>query len=269
MTIAEWLRAAEARLEGNPDARADAVWIAEEVLSLPRSHLRMEGARALTDGEFARLEEALARRASGEPVQYVFSRAPFMGFEFYVDQRVLIPRMDTETLCDAARQFLRKRPGAAVLDLCAGSGAIGLSLKKLCPGITLTLSDLSKDASDVQKINAEGLSGVEILTGDLFATVPGRRFDLIVCNPPYVVSGEIASLQSEVLREPRMALDGGADGLDFYRAIAREYREHLDPGGRIYLEIGCDQAERVSALLEGASLLRDLNGLPRVIYTEV
>jgi release factor glutamine methyltransferase len=258
MTIGEWKRA----------GGEDAVWILEEVLSLPRSRVFLESGRVLTQGELSALEAAKARRDAGEPVQYIFRRAPFMGYEFYVDERVLIPRMDTEILCAAASEYIKSRKTIEALDLCAGSGAIGLSLKRMHPGITMTLADVSPDASAVQRINAEGLDA-EILTGDLFEPVLGRAFDLIASNPPYVRAGDIPALSREVQKEPKLALDGGADGLTFYRAIAREFRAHMRPGGRIYLEVGLGQADEVLALFGGGNIIRDLNGVKRVVWTEV
>lgn len=258
MTIGAWKQA----------GGTDAVWILEEVLGLPRSRVFLESNRILTEDELSALWAAKTRRDAGEPVQYIFRRAPFMGYEFYVDERVLIPRMDTEVLCEAASQYIKRRKTVAVLDLCAGSGAIGLSLKHLHPDIRLTLSDISEDARAVQMINAQGLD-VEILTGDLFSPVSDRAFDLIVCNPPYVCAGDILTLSPEVRKEPRLALDGGPDGLDFYRAIARAFRAHLRPGGRIYLEVGYDQASDVAHLLGGADVILDLNGARRVVWTEV
>lgn len=267
--IGEFLKYAAQALCPSPDAEADALWIAEEVLSLPRSRVRTQLLRKLTKEEETALNAALERRRSGEPVQYIFSRAPFMGYEFFVDSRVLIPRMDTENLCEAAYNYINRKKGATVLDLCAGSGAIGISLKRMCPHISLTLSDISKDAGDVQRINAEGLDGVEILTGNMFETVSGRKFDLIVCNPPYIPSRDIPGLQAEVQLEPKLALDGGDDGLDFYRLLAENCRTYLNDGGRIYMEIGYDQAEAVCALFGGGTVIKDLSGNDRVVWTEV
>lgn len=258
MTIGEWKKA----------GGADAVWILEEVLGLPRGQIFLESGRILTEGALSALNAAKARRDAGEPVQYIFRRAPFMGYEFYVDPRVLIPRMDTEVLCEAASQYIKSRKSVAVLDLCAGSGAIGLSLKRMHPEIRLTLSDVSADAGDVQRINAAGLDA-EILTGDLFMPVAGRRFGLIAVNPPYIRAGDIPALSPEVRKEPALALNGGADGLDFYRRIAREFRAHLSPGGRLYLEVGYDQADEVARLLGGGNVIYDLNGTRRVVWTEV
>jgi len=269
MTVSAWLAEAYQALSHSPDPMADAVWIMEETLSVPRSRLKFMAGDEISAEDLVRLESALSRRKAGEPVQYIFSRAPFMGYEFYVDCRVLIPRMDTEILCDEVRQYMKKRPRAKVLDLCAGSGAIGISLAKMFPGSSVTLSDISEGASDVQRINAQGITNVEILTGDMFETVPGRRFDIITCNPPYIRSSVMETLQDEVKQEPALALDGGADGLEFYRLLAAEYKKFLTPGGRIYMEIGYDQGADVGSMFENSRLIRDLNGLDRVIWTEV
>ncbi|MGI6239371.1 MAG: peptide chain release factor N(5)-glutamine methyltransferase [Christensenellales bacterium] len=268
MTVREWEQAARARLSSTPDARAEAIWIIEECLRIPRAQLPLFANRTLAGDELRALEHALSRRMAGEPIQYIFSRAPFMGFEFFVDRRVLIPRMDTEVLCDAARGYIQSKNRVRALDLCAGSGAIGISLKRLCPQIDMTLSDISPGAGAVQKINAAG-EDIEILTGDLFEPVINRTFDLITCNPPYVRAGEIAGLPREVRAEPVLALDGGADGLSFYRRLAREYRKYLAPGGRMYLEVGSDQADDVRALLGGGDVICDLHGVQRVVWTEV
>lgn len=256
MLVRQWrAQARDALLKaGSPDPEADA-----KLLSWG------DALRELDARELEHLEALLARRLKGEPVQYVLHSAWFMGLEFFVDARVLIPRQDTEALCEAALERLRRPGEARVLDLCAGSGALGLSIARLRPGARVTLSDLSEDACAVAAINRDRL-GVEaqILCGDLFAPVQGR-FDLIVCNPPYVRAGQIDALQAEVRKEPRMALDGGVDGLDFYRRIAAEYRSYLAPGGTLALEIGWDQAAPVRALLGGGEIVRDLCGRDRAI----
>lgn len=257
MLAIAWRAQAARRLEaaGSPDPMADA-----RLLSWGDS------LRELSPQEEARLDALLARRLAGEPVQYVLESAWFMGLEFYVDARVLIPRQDTETLCEAALAFLRQKASPRALDLCAGSGAIGLSLAKLCPGAKVVLADVSADACAVVDKNRRRLGvEAEIVEGDLFAPVQGRVFDLIACNPPYIRTGELDTLQAEVQREPRLALDGGADGLAFYRRIAAEYAKYLAPGGALFLEIGWDEAEDVRALFGGGRVLRDLSGRDRVI----
>ena len=275
MTIGEWLRHAREVLteSGCPDPQIDSRWIAEDTLNLSRSELRFEGERALDAEELEQLESRLKQRAEGEPVQYILHSAYFMGLKFYVDDRVLIPRQDTETLAEAVIVALHEFPEPDVLDLCTGSGAIGLSVKTLIPSANVTLTDLSRDALEVVRKNAHELNvDVETRHGDLFKAVGKDRFDLIVSNPPYIPHDDLAGLQREVRREPMLALDGGSDGLDVYRRIAAEVSAHLNPGGFLYLEVGIGEAEKVLALVtenvECAQVgtINDLNGIPRVVW---
>lgn len=275
MTIGEWLRHAREVLteSGCPDPQIDSRWIAEDTLNLSHSELRFEGERALDAEVLEQLESRLKQRAEGEPVQYILHSAYFMGLKFYVDDRVLIPRQDTETLAEAVIVALHEFPEPDVLDLCAGSGAIGLSVKTLIPSANVTLTDLSRDALEVVRKNAHELNvDVETRHGDLFKAVGKDRFDLIVSNPPYIPHDDLAGLQREVRREPMLALDGGSDGLDVYRRIAAEVSAHLNPGGFLYLEVGIGEAEKVLALVtenvECAQVgtINDLNGIPRVVW---
>ena len=275
MTIGEWLRHAKDALaeSGCPDPQIDSRWIAEDTLGLSRSEMHFETERSLSPEEHERLEALLQRRVQGEPVQYLLHSACFMGLNFYVDSRVLIPRQDTETLVEAVIVALRPLEKPRMLDLCAGSGAIGLSVKTLAPGADVTLADCSRDALEVVRENARRLGvDVELRHGDLFRAVWHQKFDLIASNPPYIPTGDLPLLQREVQREPRLALDGGGDGLEFYRRIAADAPEHLNPGGSIYLEVGAGQADAVRALLTErmecaeAGVINDLNGIPRVVW---
>lgn len=275
MTIGEWLRHAKDALaeSGCPDPQIDSRWIAEDTLGLSRSEMHFETDRSLSPEEHERLEALLQRRVQGEPVQYLLHSACFMGLNFYVDSRVLIPRQDTETLAEAVIVALRQLEKPRMLDLCAGSGAIGLSVKTLVPGADVTLADCSRDALEVVRENARRLGvDVEIRHGDLFRAVWHQKFDLIASNPPYIPTGDLPLLQREVQREPQLALDGGGDGLEFYRRIAADAPEHLNPGGSIYLEVGAGQADAVRALLTErmecaeAGVINDLNGIPRVVW---
>ena len=276
MNISEWLKHARDRLEetGCPDPDIDARWIAEDALGMTRQALFFESDRAIPMPQLIRLESMLDRRAAGEPVQYILGSADFMGIKFRVDGSVLIPRQDTETLVEAALIDLRGRSGQpAVLDLCAGSGCIGLSLASLAPNARVTLSDVSPKALEIARANQRELGvKAELRQGDLFDAVKGERFDVIASNPPYIPTSELDALQREVRFEPRIALDGGADGLDFYRRIARSAPDHLAPGGAIFLEVGAGEAPAVLALLSAAlpggeaGTVKDLNGIERVVY---
>lgn len=275
MTIGEWLRHARDVLteSGCPDPHIDSRWIAEDTLGLTRTELHFESERAVESGVLEQLEERLKRRASGEPVQYILNSAYFMGLKFYVDDRVLIPRQDTESLVEAVIVALHEFAGPDVLDLCTGSGAIGLSVKTLVPAANVTLTDLSRDALDVARKNAHDLNAdVEIRHGDLFKAVGRDQFDLIASNPPYIPHGDLAELQREVRREPMLALDGGSDGLEIYRRIAADAASHLKPGGFIFLEVGIGEAEPVLSLITEniecaqAGITDDLNGIPRIVW---
>ena len=275
MTISEWIKSAIDALKnsGCPDPEIDARWIAEDVLGMNASELRFEAQKTPDTKKLLALEDCLCRRCAGEPVQYILRRADFMGLKLYVDERVLIPRQDTETLAEAAIVALQGKPKTAVLDLCAGSGAIGLSIATLVPGASVTLADLSADALEVARKNAKLLNvDAEFRLGDLFQAVEWRKFDLIVSNPPYIPSDELEKLQREVRFEPAMALDGGADGLDFYRRIAEEAGKHLNPGGSIYLEVGAGEAQATLELLRNnldaaaSGIQKDLNGIERIVW---
>ena len=222
------------------------------------------------------------RRAAHVPLQYLTHEQNFCGADIYVDERVLIPWQDTEVLVAAALDLAAMLDGAPVLlDLCTGSGCIPIALSRLGDFGSITAADLSADALEVAKMNAEQ-NGAEIrfVQSDLFEAFrkkaeAAERFDLITCNPPYIRSGDMAGLQPEVRdNEPSMALDGGEDGLDFYRRLAEEAGQFLNPGGCVCFEIGFDQAADVSALLENAGfqevrVLKDLAGLDRVVTAYV
>ena len=275
MTIGEWLSDAQEQLSlsGCPDPKIDSAWIAEDVLEMSAPALRFEAQNALSHAQLTRMNELLRRRTSGEPIQYILGRADFMGQRFYVDNRVLIPRQDTETLVENVIIALRGKHAPQVLDLCCGSGAIGISIKALVPGAIVTLADISGDALEVARRNARELGAdVTLRRGDLFRAVGKEKFDLIVCNPPYIRSDEMGTLQKEVRFEPALALDGGVDGLDFYRRIAEAAPMHLSPDGCIYLEVGEGEAQDVLDMLRAAlspsqsGVLHDLNGIERVVW---
>ena len=216
----------------------------------------------------ARYEELLTRRASGVPLQYLTREQNFCGLSLYVDERVLIPRQDTECLVE---EVLRDGAGGDLLDLCTGSGCIPLALLKHGNFSCALGADISVEALAVAEINRArtGLA-LSLRQSDLFAEIP-ERFDVITANPPYIESAEIETLSVEVRdHEPRLALDGAADGLAFYRRLAAESGAHLKPGGRLYLEIGMSQGAAVASLLKAAAfsdiqIIRDLAGRDRIV----
>lgn len=218
-------------------------------------------------GDEAWLRAAVARRRKGEPLQYILGEWEFMGLPFFVGPEALIPRQDTETLCEAALGWLKTRPGARVLDLCCGTGCIGVSLAKL-GGARAAFADVSPDALKLARRNARhnGVDG-EFYESDLLAAVPGV-YDLIACNPPYLTAAEMESCQRELTFEPALALYGGEDGLTFYRRLAAEWEEHVAPGGLLLLEIGASQGEAVGELFPGAKIMKDICGLDRVAWVE-
>lgn len=262
--------AALLRASGVEDAEVDASLLLSHLTGRPALSLRLD-----TDGEpdaatQAAFEALLRRRVLREPLQYLLHTQPFYGRSFYVDERVLIPRPETELLCERAVALLRARPAQIALDLCCGSGCLAVTMALEAPGTQVVACDLSADALQVARQNAQQLgANVTFRQGDLWDAVPETRFDVIVSNPPYIASGELPGLQQEVRREPAMALDGGADGLCFYRRIAEKAAQFLRPGGTLLLEIGQGQAEDVARLLTQAGLTAvrvdpDYNDIPRV-----
>ena len=268
MTVLEALRKAEGRLQAIPEPRLDAEYMLAEVLHTSRMMMLIDKSRALTAAEEEAFERMVARREQREPLQYILGSQSFMGFSFKTDPRALIPRNDTEALCEEALRHIR--PGDRVLDVCTGTGALGIAIKKLCPKAAVTATDISEAALSLAKENAMALRAeVRFLQGDLFAPVASEAFDVIVSNPPYIPEALRGHLQAEVEKEPALALFAGEDGLDFYRRIAREAPPRLLPQGWLCLEVGDGEAEAVAALLkadfESVRILPDLNGLDRVV----
>lgn len=273
MNLRQAVRHAALTLEvaGVPDPRTDAELIAAHVTGLPRMNVRLMGENELTSEQEQRFSSLLLSRAQRVPLQYLLGVQYFYGLPFQVDERVLIPRPETEELCEWGLSFLSRRPAPSALDLCTGSGAIAVTLKHECSIAHVTASDLSADALALAKLNAEQNGAqVRFVQGDLWEPVGEETFDLILSNPPYIPTADCDELQAEVRREPRMALDGGVDGLDFYRRIAREAPQHLRSGGMIAVELGVGEAESVAELFGQAGLVdvtvrKDLCGIARMV----
>lgn len=259
---------------GVPEAELDA-WYLLEYLRKERGSRSDRQWYLLCREEEADMEEEeayrelIGRRAKRIPLQQITGEQEFMGFSFLVNEHVLIPRQDTETLVEEAMEKSGK--GDWVLDMCTGSGCILLSLLKLVPGLSGTGADISQEALKVAVENGKRLqTEASFLESDLFEKVEGV-FDLIVSNPPYIASDEIGTLMEEVRdHEPIGALDGSADGLAFYRRLVQEGKDHLKSGGWMLFEIGCTQAEAVMELLKKGGfqeiyVKKDLAGLDRVV----
>ena len=242
------------------EASAETDWLLSCVTKLKRSDLgRM---KSLDLGQYRELKELLSRRLTGEPLDYVLGESEFFGNKLKVNKSVLVPRMETEILCDEAVKIIGDGE-LKVLDLCTGSGCIALSIAKATKA-KVVAADVSDDALKVAKKNLEG-TDAQVVKSDLFESVEGE-FDIIVSNPPYIASAEIYTLAPEVKAQPHIALDGGEDGLDFYRRIEKDYRSHLRSGGVMLLEIGYDQADKVREIFKSASveIKKDLDGNDRV-----
>ena len=289
--VEDCLRSGTLLLEraGIQTARLDVECLLAHVLGFPRWRLVTERRRRLTPDEFGRYLSLLQRRERREPLAYLVESREFWSLPLLVSPDVLIPRPETETLVEAALWLLRRErpadgdgspgPGHPILiDLCSGSGAIAIALARELPGATVFATDVSRRVLRIARSNAEAhgvADRVTLLRGNLWRALdgqaPGGQADVVVSNPPYIPSDVIPTLMPEVQWEPRQALDGGPDGLQFYRAIISGAPQHLRPGGFLLLEIGADQAESVGRLVEETGgfehfqVLQDLGGRDRVV----
>lgn len=282
MTIGELLKEARQILmaAGIENCGFEAELLAAQTFNKDRVFFYTHGDEPVTDRQKTVFLTMVKRRAAHEPAAYILNQKEFMGLNFFVDANVLIPRPDTEAMVEVLISQLKKTDhrGKKVLDLCTGSGAIGIALKYFCPEVEMTLSDYSPKALQVAKKNADLLvaGDVNLMHSDLFVQFPATAaFDLIVSNPPYIPSGEIPKLAQDICEyEPTMALDGGATGLDFYRRIAAQAKGFLKDGGLLALEIGDHQENVVIELLKQNGFSRiekiaDLTGLVRAITAKM
>lgn len=315
MTIREVLTNIRERLQraGIEDFEYESWLFLDWKLHIDRAEFYMNPDGEVEEELLGELEEVLAKREQRIPLQYLMGECEFMGYDFYVDERVLIPRQDTECLVELAvesiqmeilyrkqkalaaqytgsnltnisvdndshnvsdgklKQVVQKNEKIKVLDLCTGSGCIGISVAKLCPEAEVTLADISEGALAVAGKNAEDLNvEVSLIKGNLFENIE-ERFDYILSNPPYIPSQVIEGLMPEVRDyEPRLALDGEADGLSFYRQIIEQAPDYLNPDGRIYFEIGAEQGQDMLRLMtergfSEVKVHKDLTGLDRIV----
>lgn len=257
--------------------RLQAELLLAHVLGLERMKLYLNFERVLAPAEVDRFRDLIRRRGQREPLQHIVGSTSFCGLELAVNRHVLVPRPETELLAEAGWTFLsthNPQPSTA-LDFGTGSGCLAIALAVKSPDARVHALDLSADALEIAKQNAarhQVLQRIQFVCGDGFAALPeGNRFDLIISNPPYVATAEIESLEPEVRDyDPRSALDGGADGLDFYRRFAAEARPFLQTGGRLMLEFGDGQADAIKAIFETQNWVveavkEDYSQRPRIV----
>ena len=244
--------------KGVESARLNAELLLAHRLKLPRMKLYLNFERALTQAETDGLRELVKRRGQREPLQHITGSTNFCGREIAVNRHALVPRPETELLAELGWNFLLTRHALRVtaLDFGTGSGCIAIALAVKCPAANISALDFSADALALARQNAAQnnvAERIEFFHGDGFTALSEQRtFDLIVSNPPYIASAEIETLQPEVRDfDPRAALDGGADGLDFYRRLAAEAKKFLKPDGKIMLEFGDGQADAIKKIYEG------------------
>ena len=247
-------------------------------LKKPREYLIVYDDKELSKKQEERFMQNIERLIAGTPLQHITQSQEFMKMNFFVNEDVLIPRADTEVLVEEVIEITKRLTRPKILDLCTGSGAIAVSIAKYAKNALVYASDISKNAIEVAKKNARTNNvenRIEFIKSDLFEDIPKMKFDIIVSNPPYIRKSEIKGLQKEVQMEPQIALDGGIDGLDFYRKISNKAYDYLKYNGYLCMEIGYDQKDMVLDILKyenrysGTYSKKDLYGNDRIIVTRV
>ena len=278
-TIGEVLKLAATFLEErkSDSPRRTAEELLSKVLALKRLDLYMQFDRPVIESELVLFREFLKRKAKGEPLQYILGEVEFLGCKIKIDSRVLIPRQETEILTDSLVKRLKEKKlsGLCLWDICAGSGCVGIALKKALPDLSVILSDISPDVLALAKENARGNQiEVEFLLGDLLAPFAGRKADFVVCNPPYISESEFLTLDPSVKSyEPKGALVGGERGVEFYERLNRELPPFLNPKAQLFLEIGSGQEGVVKEIFSNSywnslEIRKDWAGHPRFFFLE-
>ena len=270
LTLKEALAKAVDKLQQRevPEADIDAWYLLSYVTGLDRAAFFLHGEEPMAEPDMIRYRDLVTKRGERIPLQHLTGEQEFMGLDFHVNEHVLIPRQDTECLVERVLPYV---DGKRVLDVCTGSGCIAIAIAKLGKPFIVHGVDISEEALAVARQNATELNAsVELFAGDLMTKMDGQ-YDVIVSNPPYIPPSVIEGLMPEVrLHEPMLALDGGQDGLEFYRKIARQAVARLAPNGRLFLEIGCEQAAAVAEILQKqgyreVQVFQDLAGKDRIV----
>ena len=246
------------------------------VLDKPRQYIIVYDNKEIDKQQQWQYFVNIEKLTKGIPLQHITHRQEFMKMDLFVDENVLIPRSDTEILVEEVIKIAQKYNSPRILDLCTGSGAIAISLKKFVPNADITAVDISEKALEIAQKNAEKLEAkINFVKSDLFDKLDNKKFDIIVSNPPYIRKDEIKKLSEEVQKEPKIALDGGEDGLDFYRIIAEQAINYLKTGSFLCFEIGYNQKNDVIKIIEDEQnykntyCKKDLYGNDRIIITQV
>ncbi len=276
MTIKEFFYDCANELNFDGDGEFEALCLFEDLLKLTKGQILLSD-KEVTSEQSDIIESAIFRRQKGEPLQYILGKWDFYDLTFKVGEGVLIPRPETEMLVDFALDKLKNTESPVVFDLCAGTGCIGLTIAKHLNNANTFLLENEENAFKYLKDNKEllDIQNANLLKGDIFkydfSNLP--QCDMLVSNPPYICSNEINTLQSEVLKEPHTALDGGADGLDFYRCIAKSWAPLVKKGGYIALECGDGQSQAIINIFEGKfsenTVLFDFNNIDRIVIFRI
>ena len=254
------------------ESRAKCRILLSNILNVSKEYLIIHDNKILDNKKEMKYKEYLVRLAGNEPIQYIIKKQEFMKMNFYVDENVLIPQPDTEILVEEViDKFKNNKEKLKILDLCTGSGCIAVSIAKNIKNVEVFASDISYKALEIAKLNAkENHVKINFIESDLFENILENDFDIIVSNPPYIETKTIENLEEEVKNEPIIALDGGEDGLEFYRKIILQAKQYLNEDGILALEIGYNQKNKVSEILKenkykNIYCITDLAGNDRVI----
>ena len=280
MTIKETLRKGMIQLktENVTEPNLKARLIMQYILNKPRQYLIIYDNQVLTLRQEVNYFKAIKRLINGEPIQHITHQQEFMKLNFFVNEDVLIPRPDTEILVEEVIKIARKINAKKILDMCTGSGAIAVSLAKYLDNVEITAVDISEKSLDVAKTNAKNNeieNKITFIESNLFENIVNEKYDIIVSNPPYIRKDVIKTLTKEVQKEPKIALDGGYDGLDFYRNITHQSEEYLKFNGYLCFEIGYDQKKDVIKIINdekkftGTYSKKDLCDNDRIIVTRL
>ncbi len=279
MTIKEAIKKGtiNLKIKGIEEPNLKARLLMQYVLNKSRQYILVYDNKQLTQAQEFQYFRNIEKLIKKFPLQHITHQQEFMKMTFYVDENVLIPRPDTEILVEEVIQIAKKINAKKILDMCTGSGAIAVSLAKYIPDSRITAVDISSKALNIAKKNAKSNqveNQITFVESNLFENLPKEKYDIIVSNPPYIKNEEIKTLDKEVQKEPKLALDGGIDGLDFYRAIIKQDYEYLKFNGYLCFEIGYDQKEEVMELIKQEEKYKDtyskkdLYGNDRIIITK-